>query len=189
MSWHLNPHTGLLDQAKNIPSPYCDERSRPEDIALIVIHGISLPPGEFGGSAVIDFFTHHLNPDAHPYFKEIAHLKVSAHFFIRRTGELIQLVPVHKRAWHAGSSLFRDRAGCNDFSIGIELEGTDSLPYTAEQYEVLVKLCHLLKQSYVKITEDSIVGHSDISPGRKTDPGASFDWPRFKAALEKEDLR
>ncbi len=167
----------LLNNATFIASPNFDERQDEQDISLIVIHGISLPPNKFGGDGVKQLFCNQLNPNEHPYYQQIYQLKVSAHLFIKRTGEMIQFVPFNKRAWHAGKSVFSERCGCNDFSIGIELEGTDETPYTNEQYQQLSQVISLLKQHYLQI--DSIVGHSDIAPGRKTDPGESFEWKRI----------
>ncbi|MEW6132858.1 MAG: 1,6-anhydro-N-acetylmuramyl-L-alanine amidase AmpD [Pseudomonadota bacterium] len=168
---------GWLDEARKLPSPNCDARPGDEAPSLIVIHNISLPPGEFGGAAVEELFTNRLDWDAHPYYQGIRGLKVSAHFFIRRDGELIQFVPCGMRAWHAGASCWCGRERCNDFSIGIELEGTDDRPFTEAQYDRLGKLTELLKNTY-PITD--IVGHSDIAPGRKTDPGPHFDWARCR---------
>jgi len=148
-----------------------------EPPSLIVIHNISLPPGEFGGNAVEELFTNRLDWDAHPYYQGIRGLEVSAHFFIRRDGELIQFVPCSMRAWHAGASNWCGRERCNDFSIGIELEGSDELPFTEAQYASLAELTRTLKETY-PIT--SIVGHADIAPGRKTDPGPHFDWARCR---------
>jgi N-acetyl-anhydromuramoyl-L-alanine amidase len=167
---------GWLPAAHQLPSPNCD--ARPENVAieLIVIHNISLPPGVFDGDAVIDLFTNRLDWDAHPYYQEIRGLKVSAHFFIRRDGTLIQFVPCSLRAWHAGISSWCERERCNDFSIGIELEGTDDLPFTEAQYATLAPLVGLLKQTYPIL---AVVGHSDIAPGRKTDPGPHFAWRRL----------
>ncbi len=146
---------------------------------LIVLHGISLPPGEYGGGYIEALFTNTLDADAHPYFASIAELEVSAHFLIRRTGELVQFVPTDQCAWHAGLSCWRGRERCNDFSIGIELEGRDDQAYADEQYYSLTDLLAALKRQYPTISEDAIVGHSDIAPGRKTDPGPAFDWPRL----------
>ena len=146
-------------------------------IELIVIHNISLPPGVFDGDAVIQLFTNQLDWDAHPYYEGIRGSKVSAHFFVRRDGNLIQFVPCSLRAWHAGASNWCGRERCNDFSVGIELEGTDDTPFTEAQYTTLVPLLQALKQAY---PIQSVVGHSDIAPGRKTDPGAHFDWQRLQ---------
>lgn len=171
---------GLLQGAVYISSPNCDERPEGVAVELIVIHSISLPPGKFGSSYVADFFTNCLDCSAHPYFAEIKNLHVSAHFFIRRNGEVIQFVPCAKRAWHAGASDWRGRECCNDFSIGIELEGCDDQPFEAIQYEKLAELVRALKSVY---PIRDIAGHSDIAPGRKTDPGPCFDWERFRGML------
>ncbi len=169
---------GWLPGARRVPSPNCDERPAGEAIRLLVIHNISLPPGSFGGPGVEALFTNRLDPAAHPYYAEIQHLRVSAHFFIRRDGELIQFVPCEKRAWHAGVSNWKGRERCNDFSIGIELEGTDAQPFTDAQYAVLAELVKALRRAY---PVEGLAGHSDIAPGRKTDPGPHFDWDRLAA--------
>lgn len=166
---------GIISSACQIASPNCDERPPGCLVELIVIHNISLPPGEFGGDGVIELFTNRLNPAEHPYYREIHHLKVSAHFFIRRSGELIQFVPCDKRAWHAGVSQWQGRERCNDFSIGIELEGDDETPFEEAQYATLNGLLAALKEIYPVM---AVTGHSDIAPGRKTDPGPCFDWGR-----------
>ena len=147
-----------------------------------MVHGISLPPGQFGSGDIEALFTNKLDPTAHPYFAEVAHLEVSAHFLIRRTGEVVQFVSADERAWHAGVSSWCGREHCNDFSIGIELEGTDDAPYEDPQYEALAALISLLRKHYPSIRSDAIVGHSDIAPGRKTDPGPAFDWQRVRQA-------
>jgi AmpD protein len=165
----------LLD-ARQVPSPNCDERPDCDDISLIVIHGISLPPGEYGGGWIDDLFTNRLDPDAHPYFPGIAHLRVSSHVLIRRDGEVVQYVPLRMRAWHAGESCYQGRGCCNDYSIGIELEGQDDEPYTPQQYDRLAAIIRVLARTFPRISNDRIRGHSDIAPGRKTDPGAAFDW-------------
>ena len=170
--------TGWLTAARRLPSPNCDARPEGMAIELIVIHNISLPPGVFDGDAVIDLFTNRLDWDAHPYFRAIRGLRVSAHFFIRRDGSLIQFVPCMLRAWHAGASNWQGRERCNDFSIGIELEGSDELPFTDAQYATLIPLVKQLKQAY---PIGAVAGHSDIAPGRKTDPGPHFDWQRLHA--------
>lgn len=167
---------GWLAGARRIPSPNCDPRPEGTAVSLLVIHNISLPPGVFEGDAVIELFTNRLDWDAHPYYQGIRGLRVSAHFFIRRDGSLIQFVPCSARAWHAGASCWRGMERCNDFSIGIELEGTDDLPFTDAQYATLGPLVRLLKQSY---PIEAVVGHSDIAPGRKTDPGPHFAWQRL----------
>ena len=168
--------TGLIREARQQPSPNCDSRPDDSDIALIVIHGISLPPGEFGGDYIDQLFCNQLNPNDHPYFNEISELKVSSHILVRRDGEIVQYVPLNKRAWHAGVSKYHDRDCCNDFSIGIELEGEDETPYTDVQYHVLSKLIKNLADEYPKLDTQTIAGHCDIAPGRKTDPGKAFDW-------------
>ncbi len=160
-------------------SPNCDERPPGTLIDLLVIHNISLPPGEFGGNAIHRFFMNQLDPSEHPYFQTIIQLHVSAHLFIDRTGIVKQYVPFEKRAWHAGQSVFQGRERCNDFSIGIELEGADDVPYDERQYQSLRTMIKHIQTLYPAITSDRIVGHSDISPGRKTDPGAAFDWEKI----------
>jgi AmpD protein len=168
---------GICDEAKFIASPNLDVRPSPDDISLIVIHNISLPPNQYGGNGVIELFTNQLNPDEHPYYAEIAHLKVSSHFFIRRDGELIQFASCNDRAWHAGASHWQGRERCNDFSIGVELEGSDFEAFEPIQYETLKTLISSIKARY---PIQAITGHSDIAPGRKTDPGAYFDWSHIK---------
>ena len=169
---------GWLTDARQLPSPNCDARPDGTATELIVIHNISLPPDVFDGDAVIDLFTNRLDWDAHPYYQGIRGLRVSAHFFIRRDGTLIQFVPCTLRAWHAGTSTWQGRERCNDFSIGIELEGADDQPFTEAQYAALAPLVRLLKQAY---PIQAVVGHSDIAAGRKTDPGPHFDWQRLHA--------
>jgi N-acetyl-anhydromuramoyl-L-alanine amidase len=170
--------SGWLIGARHLPSPNCDARPHGTAIELIVIHNISLPPGQFNGDAVIDLFTNRLDWEAHPYYQGIRGLEVSAHFFIRRDGSLIQFVPCTQRAWHAGASRWQGRERCNDFSIGIELEGSDDLPFTDAQYAALRPLLDTLKAAY---PIQAVVGHSDIAPGRKTDPGPHFAWQRLDA--------
>lgn len=162
------------------PSPHCDERPAGERISLVVIHGISLPPGDFGGPYIDDLFMGRLDPAAHPYFREIEGLRVSSHFVVRRDGSLWQYVSCAMRAWHAGVSAWKGRERCNDFSIGIELEGADDVPYAEPQYETLAALLRALFERYGTL---DIAGHSDIAPGRKTDPGPWFDWARLRAVL------
>ncbi len=174
---------GMLSTAKRVDSPNCDARPagmRPE---LIVIHNISLPPGRYGGKWIDKLFTNNLPPAADPYFATIQHLKVSSHVLIRRTGKYTQYVPFEQRAWHAGQSHWRGRDVCNDFSIGIELEGADNDPYDDRQYEALVSLIAVLQQEYPALAAGWIAGHSDISPGRKSDPGPAFDWRRLERDL------
>jgi AmpD protein len=178
---------GWLDQARRLASPNCDERPDPDDIGLIVVHCISLPPGEFGGDWVDRLFTNTLPPEAHLYFASIHPLRVSAHVLIRRDGGLVQYVPFHRRAWHAGVSCFQGRERCNDFSIGIELEGTEQTPYTDRQYLQLARVIRCLCNHYPKLTAETITGHSDIAPERKTDPGESFDWRRLNDLLATDD--
>jgi AmpD protein len=173
---------GFVSVAAQVPSPNCDDRPEDASISLIVVHGISLPPGQFDGDGIERLFTNRLDPRAHPYYATIAALRVSSHFLIRRDGSLLQFVPCARRAWHAGESAWRGRPRCNDFSIGIELEGTDSLPYTDAQYRLLARLARALMQRY-PIAD--IAGHSDIAAGRKTDPGPAFDWPRLRRALAR----
>jgi AmpD protein len=173
---------GWLVGVKHVPSPHFDCRPEDENPSLLVVHNISLPPGKFGGPWIDSLFTGTLDPDAHPYFADIAHLRVSAHCLIRRDGEIVQYVPFDKRAWHAGVSVYQGRERCNDFSIGIELEGTDTLAYTDEQYQQLTALTLLLIKHYPSIAEN-ITGHCDIAPVRKTDPGPSFDWARFRRSV------
>jgi len=170
---------GVCSGARYLPSPHHDERPEGEAVSLLVIHNISLPPGEFGGAYIDDLFLGRLDPDAHPYFREIAGLRVSSHFLIRRDGELVQYVPCELRAWHAGASQWKGRERCNDFSIGIELEGADDVPFAEPQYATLAALARALLGRYGDL---DIAGHSDIAAGRKTDPGPFFDWPRFRAS-------
>ena len=179
-------NNGWLENCQKLVSPNCNERPLNTDISLLVVHNISLPPGQFGTAFVEALFTNKLNVDDHPYFAEVAHLKVSAHLFINRRGEVLQFVSFDQRAWHAGQSCFLDRENCNDFSIGIELEGTDTEPYTEKQYAALAQVTGLLMSLYPKITLDRIVGHSDIAPTRKTDPGPAFDWVHFKDLLKPQ---
>ncbi|MCB6183525.1 1,6-anhydro-N-acetylmuramyl-L-alanine amidase AmpD [Leeia sp. TBRC 13508] len=172
-SFHFN-ELGWCDSAIQIPSPNTDARPDSVDASLLVIHNISLPPNEYGGNGVIALFTNQLNPSEHPYYEGIAHLRVSAHFFIRRTGELVQFVPITQRAWHAGISRWGEKERCNDFSIGIELEGSDFEVFTDTQYQTLSQLAIALKAALPTLLE--VTGHSHIAPGRKTDPGPYFNW-------------
>jgi AmpD protein len=171
---------GRLSGCRYIESPNHDERPAGEDATLLVVHSISLPPGEYGGDAIERFFTNRLDPAAHPYFREVAALKVSSHFLIRRDGALVQFVPTTRRAWHAGVSRWRARERCNDFSIGVELEGLDDAAFADAQYVTLIALIAALRARH-PLRE--LAAHSDIAPGRKTDPGPGFDWPRLHAAL------
>jgi N-acetyl-anhydromuramoyl-L-alanine amidase len=186
---HIDAATGLLAGARQVISPHLNER--PSGVApdLIVLHGISLPPGEFGGPWIDRLFTGDLPPEAHPYFRAIAGTPVSAHAVIRRTGEIVQYVPFGLRAWHAGVSSYQGRAACNDFSVGIELEGTDEIAYTDAQYEELAALIQVLLSRYPTLSRERIVGHSDVAPGRKTDPGPAFDWERLRGLLVLEGPR
>lgn len=173
-------------EAMRCASPNCDARPVDTKPELIVIHAISLPPGQFGGPFIAQLFTNTLDPGAHPYFAEIAGLRVSAHAVITRDGRCTQFVPFTQRAWHAGVSCWRGRERCNDFSIGIELEGADTHPFTDRQYVTLVRLIRWLRVTYAELTPDAIAGHSDIAPGRKTDPGPAFDWAGLARRLQKE---
>lgn len=171
---------GLVEGVQFVASPNCDERPDGGPIDLLVIHSISLPPGEFGGPGIEALFTNRLDPAAHPYYAGIAGLRVSAHFLIRRDGTVIQFVPCRLRAWHAGASIWRGREQCNDFSLGIELEGSEATPFEDAQYGQLAALTRALGAAY---SLRDIAGHSDIAPGRKTDPGPLFDWQRYRAAI------
>lgn len=177
---------GLIKGARLLMSPNCDDRPPGCAVDLLVIHHISLPPGEFGGPGILQFFTNALDPAAHPYFRTLAGTKVSAHFLVRRDGKLVQFVPCAKRAWHAGESSWKGRNRCNDFSIGIELEGTGDEPFTTPQYRRLAALTRALQARY---PIRDIVGHSDIAPGRKTDPGPHFDWARYRRMLRPAQSR
>lgn len=176
----LNEKLGIISPARYVWSPNYNERPPGIPVDLLVIHGISLPEGQFGTSSIDALFCNQLSANSHPSFAAIVSLKVSSHLLINRAGELTQYVPLNQRAWHAGASVFEGRENCNDFSIGIELEGTDHIPYTPEQYATLVKVTQLIQRYYPLITTDRIVGHSMIAPGRKTDPGEAFDWEYYK---------
>ena len=178
----LDPVTGWCAGVRHCPSAHCNERPQGE-ISLLVLHNISLPPGQFGTGKVQEFFTSGLNASEHAYFAGIVDMRVSAHFFIERDGQISQFVSCLQRAWHAGVSSFAGRDNCNDFSLGIELEGTDDLPYSEAQYDALVPLVQQLLAAYPALSVERICGHSDIAPGRKTDPGPAFDWPRLRTAL------
>jgi len=180
----IDQHSSLLMDTPYIASANCDERPEADDINLIVIHGISLPPGEFGGPEVEQFFTNKLDHHRHPFFEEIRDMHVSSHLFIRRDGRTIQFVPFDKRAWHAGQSQYDGRERCNDYSIGIELEGTDNMAYTDSQYEQLAAVIEAILQAFPSTSRDRIVGHADIAPGRKTDPGPAFDWAKLSHVLD-----
>lgn len=174
---------GLIPEARQCCSPNHDLRPPGCQVDLLVIHNISLPPKEFGGPWIDNFFQNRLDPAVHSYFASIYRQQVSSHLLIRRTGELVQYVPLELRAWHAGESLFQGRMACNDFSIGIELEGTDDIPYTDDQYHCLIRTTRQIMQRFPAITVDRIAGHSDIAPDRKTDPGPAFDWLRYRSGL------
>ena len=171
--------------ARRAHSPNQDVRPIPtSEIDLLVIHSISLPPGTFGGAHIEQFFCNQLDPESHPYFQEISHVRVSAHLLICRSGETVQFVPFDQRAWHAGESQYQGRSSCNDFSFGIELEGTDKTHYTDPQYVKLAEVTQSLLKSYPRLLPERIVGHADVAPGRKTDPGTSFDWTRYRSLLQ-----
>ena len=176
---------GLIEGCPYIPSPNWNERPSNTSISLIVIHCISLPPGEYGGDGITQFFTNQLEEHIHEYYPNVSQMLVSCHILIRRDGSLIQYVPFHKRAWHAGVSTFQGKKDCNDFSIGIELEGTEETPFEPIQYEVLANMVKKLMSEYPDIQKDRVVGHSHISPGRKCDPGDYFDWEIFYKELDK----
>ena len=173
----------LIDQAEFLASPNCSERPKGTKPSLLVIHNISLPPGQYGGGYINQFFQNKLDSSSHPYFKEISVLRVSSHLLIERKGSIIQFVSFSMKAWHAGISQFGNQEECNDFSIGVELEGTDTDFYADKQYESLIALTNCLQENYPEITKERIVGHSDIAPERKTDPGEAFDWSRYKSSL------
>lgn len=181
--FHTKIQSGLLIGVTQVNSPNKNARPVPDDIRLIIVHGISLPPDQFDGDWIDDFFLNRLDPERHPYFREICGLKVSSHLLIRRDGSVTQYVSFDQRAWHAGVSCYAGEENCNDFSIGIELEGSDHIPYTEEQYGELTRCCKALMDAYPKLSKDTIVGHCDVAPGRKTDPGESFDWEKFKGLL------
>ena len=175
--------SGWLDGVVHCPSAHFNARPEGGDISLLVIHNISLPPGQFATGCVQQFFTGSLDHSAHPYFEHLTGVRVSAHFLIERCGGVTQFVSCLQRAWHAGQSLFQGRDNCNDFSIGIELEGTDDQPFTEAQYDSLVALTRALQHAYPLITDERITGHEHIAPGRKTDPGPCFDWSGYLGRL------
>ncbi len=180
---HVDDHGEWLKGARKVISPNCDQRPENAEIDLLVIHSISLPPDEFGGDYIDQLFTNCLDPDYHPYFAKIALHRVSAHILINREGKPTQYVPFNQRAWHAGESEFEGRSNCNDFSIGIELEGCDSKDFTQAQYEMLVNITGAITQFWPKITRERITGHCSIAPNRKTDPGPSFKWDDYYSSL------
>jgi AmpD protein len=184
----LSIEAGRLLGARQLCSPNFGPRPEGCPVDLLVVHNISLPPGEFGGGYVDDLFCNRLNPAVHPYFRAISALQVSAHLFIDRHGAVTQFVNLLDRAWHAGASHYRGLENCNDFSIGIELEGSDDVPFTEPQYRCLIDVARLLCRTYPLITAQRVVGHSDIAPGRKTDPGPHFDWMRLRSALEQASM-
>jgi AmpD protein len=184
----LDADTALIAEARQVQSPNCDDRPAECLPSLVVVHGISLPPGDFGGPWIDQFFTNNLDVSAHSYFQEIADMQVSAHFLVRRDGELVQYVPLNRRAWHAGESIYAGRVRCNDYSIGIELEGEDETPYEDLQYQCLARLISTLRGNLASLQDATVVAHSDIAPGRKTDPGPAFDWQLLETLLlEKDD--
>jgi N-acetyl-anhydromuramoyl-L-alanine amidase len=174
---------GLMRGARQVASPNYDSRPPGIEADLIVVHGISLPPGEFGGPWIDRLFTNTLPAEVHPYFAEVGPLRVSSHVVIERDGAVTQYVRFTERAWHAGKSSYQGREACNDFSVGVELEGTDTLPYEAAQYAALAQVVAALCAAYPRLSPDRLVGHSDIAPGRKTDPGPAFDWPRARQLI------
>ena len=179
----IDPLTGLLCGARQVLSAHCDPRPPGMVPELIVVHGISLPPGEYGGPWIERLFAGNLDAGAHPFFQSVADLRVSAHLLVRRDGEPVQFVPFGLRAWHAGASSWQGRSACNDFSVGIELEGTDEAPYEEGQYEALARLIRALCAAYPTLSSARVVGHSEIAPGRKSDPGPAFDWTRLRKLL------
>ncbi|MDI9246860.1 1,6-anhydro-N-acetylmuramyl-L-alanine amidase AmpD [Marinobacter sp. CHS3-4] len=179
--------TGRVPFARWCASPNFNQRPEGQTPSLLVVHNISLPPGDFTGDSIERFFCNELDVSADPFFAEIADLKVSSHLLIRRDGSVIQFVNLWDRAWHAGRSSFEGEVECNDFSIGIELEGTDNIPYTDEQYDQLSVLTLLIRAAWPEITSRRITGHSDIAPGRKTDPGPAFKWARYRATMNRLD--
>ncbi len=180
----LDPVTGWIKGVRRLPSPNFDARPAGAEVEIVVVHNISLPPGAFGGHYVERLFSNTLDPEAHPYFRDIAHRPVSAHLFVDRRGAVTQFVSLYDRAWHAGASSFRGRERCNDFSVGIELEGADHVPFEDAQYARLADLIRLLRARWPILADDErLVGHSDVAPGRKTDPGPAFDWARLRRLL------
>lgn len=179
----VDPDSGLMRGARQVASPNYDARPDGSPIDLIVIHGISLPPGEFGGPWIDHLFTNTLPADLHPYFAEIKGLRVSSHLVITRDGALTQYVSFNDRAWHAGRSSYQGRIECNDYSIGVELEGADTVPYEPAQYEALAKTIAVLCAAYPSLSPQRVAGHSDVAPGRKTDPGPAFDWPHAQRCI------
>jgi AmpD protein len=183
MWMQVDPKSGLICGARQIASPNRDARPAGVEADLIVVHGISLPPGEFGGPWIDRLFTNTLPPDVHPYFAEVCSMRVSSHLVLDRDGAVTQYVNLQERAWHAGKSMYEGREACNDFSVGVELEGTDTLPYEAAQYDALAEVVTALCGAYPRLSPQRMVGHSDIAPGRKTDPGPAFDWPHARRRI------
>src|SRR6202790_5242534 len=179
----IDLESGLMRDVSHVASPNYDPRAAGVEVVLIVVHGISLPPGEFGGPWIDRLFTNSLPADVHPYFAEVGSLRVSSHVVVTRDGAVTQYVGFTERPWHAGKSIYRGREACNDFSVGVELEGTDTLPYEPTQYAVLAKVVAALCAAYPRLSPDALVGHSDIAPGRKTDPGPAFDWPHARRLI------
>jgi N-acetyl-anhydromuramoyl-L-alanine amidase len=175
--------SGLMRGVRQIASPNHDPRPPGVEADLIVVHGISLPPGEFGGPWIDRLFTNSLPADAHPYFAEVGDMRVSAHLVVGRDGALTQYVSFRERAWHAGKSIYQGREACNDYSVGVELEGTDDLPYEESQYHSLAKVVAALCAAYPRLSPERLAGHNDIAPGRKTDPGPAFDWPHARRLI------
>jgi AmpD protein len=186
VSFTVHVATGLLPGVRQVLSPHCDPRPAGVAADLILIHGISLPPGQYGGPWIERLFTGNLPPAEHAYFAQVHGMRVSSHLLVRRDGEVVQFVPFQMRAWHAGASEYQGRAACNDFSIGIELEGMDETPYEAAQYAATAQAVRALLAAYPGLSAARIAGHSDVAPGRKTDPGAAFDWPRFRTLISAE---
>lgn len=186
--WRLDPVAGIIVGVPYIPSPNCDPRPDGAGVDVLVIHAISLPPDEFGGEGIEQLFTNRLNPNEHPYYAQIADLRVSSHFVVRRDGAVIQFVPLHLRAWHAGQSFCEGRTRVNDFSIGVELEGSDNIAFEDAQYRSLTRLTRFIVAHYPNINFDRIYGHSDIAPGRKTDPGPFFRWDYYRELYNREDV-
>ena len=183
----IDKNSGKIQGIHSIASPNYNERPIENDVSLVVIHGISVPPGRFGDGYIEQLFTNSLSITEHPYFQEIINLRVSAHILINREGVITQFVPFNKRAWHAGESKYQGRENCNDFSIGIELEGVDDIPYTEEQYAQLAEVLQNLYNSYPLLTRETMAAHSDIAPGRKTDPGQAFDWEYLNLKLDIQE--
>lgn len=173
---------GLAAGVRYVPSPNCDPRPQGQDVTLLIVHSISLPPGAYGGPGIERLFTNRIDPAEHPYYAQIADLRVSAHLLLRRNGDAVQFVPLHLRAWHAGESIWHGRRACNDFSVGVELEGADEDGYTDAQYARLIELTRALRHT---LPLRDVAAHADVAPSRKTDPGALFDWARFLRALAR----